>query len=99
MICYTEDSKCFKVLKAIQCIKGRQWQSFKNLCDKVSYIFLVILGISLVLLLLGVHMWCGNGVPSDAKMRRLSQQHPKTASFTPEAQLSKKGNHIYLVPL
>lgn len=52
MMCYTEDSKCFKVLKMAHRIKG--WQSFKNLCDKSPNIFLVILGISLILLL-----WAG----------------------------------------
>lgn len=88
-MCYTEDSKCFKVLKVVHCLKDWQWQSFKNLCIKISDIFLDILGISPILLLLGVCMWCGNGVPY-AKMRRLSWQHLKRVCFAPDAQLSKK---------
>lgn len=42
--------KIQNVLKFVHRIKG--WQSFKNVCDKISNIFLVIWGISLVLLFL-----------------------------------------------
>lgn len=67
MMCYTEDSKCLKVLKVVHCTKG--WQSFKDLCDKISNIIVVVLGISPIVLFLGGCKRCrggGRGMSYDA---------------------------------
>lgn len=60
MMCYIEDSKCFKVLNVVRCVKG--WQSFKNLCDEIQNIFLkVVVGLSVLFLFLGGVWWDGVG--------------------------------------